>query len=144
MNFPYTDRELEAIYEKSRRADRTEPRIANANYCGGKFIFELTGGSITGTSLSFPADSLKPFRGAADKALAHMKLTKTGNAVHWPDLGIEIPAVRLVQVVTGLRLPPEVPAAGMSAHANGIARRKEKQFPRDEMSTIERLAQSIS
>jgi hypothetical protein len=100
----YTDEQLDALREESARVLETQPRIIKADLDGETLRFALQGGSVPhGVTLSVPASSLSDLRGATPGQLAAMKVTATGNAVHWPELDVQMSTIALLELLTGLQ-----------------------------------------
>lgn len=100
----YTDQQLDAIREESVIALEAQPRIVKAEVVGETLRFALKGAAVpAGVTISVPASSLDDLRLATPSQRAAMKITATGNAVHWPELDVQMSTIALLELLTGLQ-----------------------------------------
>lgn len=116
----YTDEQLDEIRERSTQELLREPIILSA-YADDHFLnFRLGGNALGGVIVCVPIKSLDALRGATAKQADKMRITKSGNAVHWPELDVQMSTIALLEIVTGLR-------SIRSAQAKGGASRSERK-----------------
>jgi len=93
--------QLPAARERARAARAAEPRATHARYDRGRglVIVELDNGAFFG----FPADRAEGLRGASVEQLAGVKVSPSGEALHWGELDADLRVASLLQGVFGTR-----------------------------------------
>lgn len=86
---------------RAREFDATRPRAVLAEYRpeDRRVHVELT----TGALFAFPVDDLERVSGAADTALAEVRITPSGHGLRWPALDADFLIEGLLDGVTGTR-----------------------------------------
>lgn len=135
----YTEEQLDEIRVQSAQSLETEPRIERASFEDGVLTIALFGDAVPqGVTVSVPTASLTDLSGATASQLAAMQVTKTGNALHWPELDVQMSTIALLEILTGLQTfksaqrkggLARTPAKRASSRANGALGGRPRKQP---------------
>lgn len=101
--------QIPAARERGRRLDETEPLAVEARYDAksGRVVVELNDGA----QFAFRAESEPELRGASQEALAKVRVTPAGTALHWDELDAGLLVAPLLRHLFRLAADPAAPPA---------------------------------
>jgi hypothetical protein len=89
------EREFETATREGREADRIEPRATAIGYDAtrGLVLVELRSGFVFG----FPPERIPGLEATSAKQLAAVRLSPSGDGLHWDDLDVQVSLTGLVR-----------------------------------------------
>lgn len=95
------ERQNETAIREAREADRIEPRASSLRYDAqqGLIVVELRSGFTFG----FPPERIPGLEGAEATDLAAVRISPSGDGLHWDDLGVDVSLTGLVSEALNLR-----------------------------------------
>jgi hypothetical protein len=95
------ERQNEAAVREAREADRIEPRASSARYDAqqGLVLVELRSGFVFG----FPPERIAGLEDAKAKALARIRISPSGDGLHWSDLDVDASLSGIVALALNLQ-----------------------------------------
>ena len=113
----WTDEEASALVAATRERAQEEPRIQAASLEGEQLVIRFCGPVVEGATASFRARALPipALSTASDAQLESVKVTPSGEAVVWSELGVGLSATELLQTVFALK-------AAFAAHQSKAGR----------------------
>jgi len=96
-----TDAEIDAVLERGRIAQQTEPRADAARYDkrNSRIVVDLTNGCI----LAFPPRMAQGLEGATDEELAAVEILGAGYGLHWESLDVDLSVPGLLTGLFGTK-----------------------------------------
>ncbi len=97
------DKNFEKRYKRAvadaKRSDRLEPRAAKASYDSrnGRIVVDLT----NGTTFIFPPALAERLSGASPTELRNLRITPSGDGLHWDDLDVDLSLTGLLIGIFG-------------------------------------------
>lgn len=134
------ERQNEAAVRQAREADRIEPRATSIRYDPqqGLVLVELRSGFVFG----FPPERVLGLEGVSAKGLSDVRISPSGDGLHWDVLGIDASLTGIIADALNLReWAPRVmgqarsEAKARAARLNGIKGGRPKRTTRSARKT---------
>jgi hypothetical protein len=95
------EKQNEAAVREAREADRIEPRANSVRYDSSKglLLVELRSGFVFG----FPPERVSGLEDASAKELAGVRISASGDGLHWEDLNVDASLTGLMADALNLR-----------------------------------------
>jgi hypothetical protein len=95
------ERQNEAAVREGREADRIEPRASAVRYDAGRglILVELRSGFAFG----FPPERVQGLETGSAKQLAEVRISPSGDGLHWDALGVDVSLTGLMADALNLR-----------------------------------------
>jgi hypothetical protein len=95
------ERQNEAAIREAREADRIEPRANTVSYDSqkGVVVVELRSGFVFG----FPPERVAGLEGTAAEQLANVRVSPSGDGLHWEELDTHVSLTGLMSEALNLR-----------------------------------------